>query len=68
MQTIENTRDWGDDTPVAASASAQEPDEFTEHFDRLRPPKVLVTTCYKPSAIMYKFLAELLQVPCACLQ
>ena len=37
-------------------------DEFAEHFDRTRPPKVLITTCYKPSGIMYKFLAEMLQV------
>ena len=37
-----------------------------EHFQRLRPPNVLLTTCYKPSGIMYKFLAEMLEVlPCA---
>ena len=37
-----------------------------EHFQRVRPPNVLLTTCYKPSGIMYKFLAEMLEVlPCA---
>ena len=37
-----------------------------EHIQRVRPPNVLLTTCYKPSGIMYKFLAEMLEVlPCA---
>lgn len=37
-----------------------------DHFQILRPPNVLLTTCYKPSGIMYKFLAEMLEVlPCA---
>lgn len=37
-----------------------------DHFQRVRPPNVLLTTCYKPSGIMYKFLAEMLEVlPCA---
>eukprot|EP00955_Chlamydomonas_euryale_P078435 363145-Chlamydomonas_euryale.AAC.7 len=31
-----------------------------EHFQALRPPKVLVTTCYKPSKVMYTFLSEML--------
>eukprot|EP00967_Tisochrysis_lutea_P086689 scaffold122242_cov22-Tisochrysis_lutea.AAC.3 len=31
-----------------------------EHFARVRPPKVLLTTCYKPSKIMYTFLSEML--------
>ena len=39
---------------------------LAEHFQRLRPPNVLLTTCYKPSGIMYKFLSEMLEVlPCA---
>lgn len=48
-----------DDEEVAVDEAT---DEFAEHFDRSRPPKVLITTCYKPSGIMYKFLAEMLQV------
>lgn len=27
----------------------------------VRPPKVLLTTCYKPSKIMYDFLSEMLE-------
>jgi hypothetical protein len=30
------------------------------HFARVREPKVLVTTCYKPSKTMFTFLAEML--------
>jgi hypothetical protein len=30
------------------------------HFARQREPKVLVTTCYKPSKTMFTFLAEML--------
>jgi hypothetical protein len=30
------------------------------HFARRREPKVLLTTCYKPSGIMYAFLSEML--------
>lgn len=30
------------------------------HFSRDREPKVLITTCYKPSKGMYAFLAEML--------
>jgi hypothetical protein len=30
------------------------------HFSREREPKVLITTCYKPSKGMYAFLAEML--------
>lgn len=32
----------------------------------VRPPKVLLTTCYKPSKVMYNLLSELLEtLPCA---
>ena len=51
-----------EDEEVAADEAT---DEFAEHFDRSRPPKVLITTCYKPSGVMYKFLAEMLQVRAA---
>jgi hypothetical protein len=33
-----------------------------EHFLALRPPKVLLTTSYKPTALMYQFLSELLEL------
>ena len=52
-----------DDEEVAVDEAT---DEFADHFDRSRPPKVLITTCYKPSGIMYKFLAEMLQVGSRC--
>lgn len=35
---------------------------LADHFKRVRPPHVLITTCFKPSGIMYKFIAELLEV------
>lgn len=69
MQTIENTREkditlvQADDEEVAAE---EDQDEFEEHFKKIRPPNVLITTCYKPSSVMFKFLAEMLEVlPCA---
>eukprot|EP00878_Enallax_costatus_P037129 GHUV01041924.1.p1 GENE.GHUV01041924.1~~GHUV01041924.1.p1 ORF type:complete len:248 (+),score=65.50 GHUV01041924.1:199-942(+) len=41
-------------------------DEFAAHFSRDREPKVLVTTCYKPSKTMFTFLSEMMEVlPCA---
>lgn len=68
-KTIESTREK-DETMVslddAEVEAAEAQDEFADHFQILRPPNVLLTTCYKPSGIMYKFLAEMLEVlPCA---
>uniref|UniRef100_A0A7R9VIK0 Brix domain-containing protein n=1 Tax=Chlamydomonas euryale TaxID=1486919 RepID=A0A7R9VIK0_9CHLO len=64
-KTIENTREK-DETMVQADDDEvvvdEEQDEFAEHFQALRPPKVLVTTCYKPSKVMYTFLSEMLEV------
>jgi hypothetical protein len=64
-QTIENTREK-DETTVGADDEEVEADEagdeFADHFGRLRPPNVLLTTCYKPSAVMFKFLADMLEV------
>ena len=48
-----------DDEEVAADEGD---DEFAAHFASARPPNVLLTTCYKPSAVMYKFLSEMLEV------
>ena len=63
LQTIENTRELVEDTPRTADevAAAEAEDEFADHFARARAPKVLVTTCYRPTAAMYRFLTELLQ-------
>lgn len=33
-----------------------------DYFRREREPRVLITTNYKPSAIMYAFIADLLEV------
>ncbi|KAL6769097.1 hypothetical protein ACKKBG_A17470 [Auxenochlorella protothecoides x Auxenochlorella symbiontica] len=64
-KTIENTREL-DETIVAPDdeevAAEETQDEFADHFKRVRPPHVLITTCFKPSGIMYKFIAELLEV------
>lgn len=37
-------------------------DEFAAHFAAERPPNVLLTTNYRPSKVMYQFLADLLDV------
>ncbi|GIL60265.1 hypothetical protein Vafri_14895 [Volvox africanus] len=67
--TLENTRE-ADDTmvdPTDEEVMADEnDDEFAAHFANARPPKVLITTSYKPSKIMYTFLSEMLELlPCA---
>ena len=62
-KTIENQRVKDitavepDDEEVAADEAD---DEFAEHFNASRPPNVLITTCYRPSGVMYKFIADLL--------
>mmetsp|Transcript_30171 Transcript_30171/g.55130 ORF Transcript_30171/g.55130 Transcript_30171/m.55130 type:complete len:365 (-) Transcript_30171:263-1357(-) len=68
-KTIENTREK-DETMVTADddeiEAEQAQDEFAEHFSSNKPPKVLITTCYKPSKIMYTFISEMLELlPCA---
>lgn len=62
---MENTRakdetmvTGGDDEVEADEAD----DEFAAHFSSERPPKVLLTTCYRPSKVMYTFLSEMLEV------
>ncbi|KAI8466209.1 MAG: anticodon-binding protein [Monoraphidium minutum] len=69
QRTIENTREK-DVTMVAPGdeevALDEDDDEFAAHFTRQREPKVLITTCYKPSAIMFAFLSEMMEtLPCA---
>jgi ribosome production factor 1 len=66
QRTIENTR-APDATLVAADADGEvaddeAADEFASHFARDREPKVLLTTCYKPTREMFAFLAEMLAV------
>mmetsp|Transcript_40542 Transcript_40542/g.104867 ORF Transcript_40542/g.104867 Transcript_40542/m.104867 type:complete len:371 (-) Transcript_40542:28-1140(-) len=62
-RTLENTREK-DETMVQPEddevAADEAQDEFAAHFNCDRPPKVLLTTCYKPSKVMFKFLSELL--------
>lgn len=68
-KTIENTREK-DETMVqpddAEVAADEDQDEFAEHFKRVRPPNVLITTSYKVTGVAYRFISELLEVlPCA---
>ncbi|KAG1657804.1 hypothetical protein FOA52_006580 [Chlamydomonas sp. UWO 241] len=64
-KTIESTREK-DETMVQPDDEEvevdEDDDEFAEHFKNIRPPKVLITTCYKPSKVMYTFLSEMLEV------
>lgn len=65
LQTIENQRIKDITTVEPADeevAADEEQDEFAEHFANVRPPNVLITTSYKPSGIMYKFISEMLEV------
>lgn len=48
------------------STPDEDQDEFAEHFKRVRPPHVLITTSYKVTGIMYKFISELLEVCGGC--
>ena len=52
-----------DATLLALPCCADEDqDEFAEHFQRVRPPNVLITTSYKVTSVMYRFISELLEV------
>jgi ribosome production factor 1 len=63
-KTIENQR-VADITAVDPEdeevAADEAEDEFAEHFSAARPPNVLLTTCYKPSGVMFKFIADMLE-------
>ena len=52
-----------DDEEVMAD---EEQDEFAAHFNRERSPQVLVTTCRKPSRVMFKFLEDFLTIVPSC--
>ena len=66
-KTIESMREV-DETMIGKTQEDEEvkaeekDDEFAEHFDKTRTPNVLVTTSYKCSKIMYKFIADMLEV------
>ncbi len=47
---------------TTAHQTDEDQDEFAEHFKRVRPPHVLITTSYKVTGIMYKFISELMEV------
>lgn len=63
-KTIESTREWNEGGRVALEDLAEQHavDEFAPHFAEERPPNVLLTTNYRPSKVMYQFLADLLEV------
>ncbi|CAL8464898.1 g4433 [Coccomyxa elongata] len=68
-KTIENTREK-DVTMIAPEDAEVEADdaddEFASYFNREQAPNVLLTTSYRPSKLMFQFLAEMLEVlPCA---
>ena len=52
--------------PPACLPADEDQDEFAEHFKRVRPPNVLITTSYKVTGLMYKFISELLEVRGGC--
>ena len=66
-KTIENTREK-DETMIDNKEhddeieAEEKDDEFAEHFDKSRPPNVLLTTSYKCTKVMYKFMADMLEV------
>jgi len=64
-KTLENTREK-DDTIIRSDdeeiGEDLADDEFAQYFNRQVSPKVLLTTGRKPTAIMFKFLADLLHV------
>jgi ribosome production factor 1 len=66
-KTIENTREK-DETHIDASVEdskvidEEKDDEFAEHFANMRPPNVLITTSYTCTKVMYKFIADMLEV------
>ena len=64
-KTIENMREKDEthiDTEDDKLIAEEKDDEFAEHFANLRPPNVLITTSYTCSKVMYKFIADILEV------
>jgi len=66
-RTLENTRVFDADTQLVAPddreiLAKEEHDEFSAFYGAGIPPKVLLTTCRKPSGVLIKFCKDLLQV------
>jgi hypothetical protein len=65
QKTLDNTREadetvvQADDAEVLADESL---DEFSSYFHGEVEPKILVTSCYRPSKVMYDFIRDLLYV------
>lgn len=65
-RTIERVREW--DTSIVDPQGDEEvdadedQDEFAEHFRKVRPPKVLITTSYRPGRRVKLFILEMLKV------
>ena len=52
--------------PAYLCPCAYEIRAYADYFSRQSAPNVLLTTCYKPSKLMFHFLADMLEVlPCA---
>jgi ribosome production factor 1 len=64
-KTIENMREK-DETVVEADdaevANDEKMDELSRYFCDGAKPKVIITSCYKPTKIMYSFIRDLLHV------
>lgn len=65
QKTLDNTREH-DETLVAADdeeVQADESlDEFSKYFQGEVEPKIIITSCYKPTKAMYEFIRDLLYV------
>lgn len=65
-RTIERVRER-DDSMVDPQGDEEvdadeDQDEFAEHFRKIRPPKVLITTSYRPGRRVKQFILEMLRV------
>lgn len=65
QKTLDNTRE-SDETVVAADdeevIADEAIDEFSSYFQGDVEPKIIITSCYKPSKQMYEFIRDLLYV------
>lgn len=65
QRTLDNTRE-ADETVVAADdedvLADEATDEFSSYFHGEVEPKIIITSCYHPSKMMYEFIRDLLYV------
>lgn len=65
QRTLDNTRE-ADETIVEAHdeevVGDEAIDEFSSYFDGSVEPKIIITSCYKPTKQMYEFIRDLLYV------